>query len=554
MLIIKLKSLINLLSAAGIRLLVVTSALMGTTMVAYSGYSLYEQVYTQNRAFESGIQSFTDDSQILESQDSLAESRADYRAWLRVRDTHIDYPVMQGKDDLYYANHDIDGKSSLTGAIYLSAGNAVDLSDNYLVVFGHHMDNGAMFGDLDRFLDPDYFEEHQEGLFVYPGVSYDIHFFAAMTTDAYDENVYLAGNRNLTQLISYISEHASVQKPLTAKNAEKIIALSTCADAKTNGRLLIFGILTPTENPPEPSITVEPSITEEPVPSVTDEPTPTKEPTITDEPTPTVEPTISGEPVPTVEPTISGEPVPTVEPTITEEPVPTVEPTITGEPVPTVKPTVTGTVSDVTPVPTITKKPTGGPDAPKTGEHTSAVSRFFDRFLPGGSSYGFNAWALVNLVCLLVTMYILLPFNRLREKFGRIDKMRKVNRVKEALWYGEDLNATQLAEREAIMRLACAATGKEADEVSKRDFEEAVEKRYYHVGRFARRFTLGIVVEAAVTAAAFIAFINTENMRLPMILIDKWTPFMLLLMVTAYVADVVLTRYREKDAERSEKA
>ncbi|MBP5461849.1 MAG: sortase [Lachnospiraceae bacterium] len=520
MLLVKLKGLVNLLSAAGIRLLVATSALMGTTMVAYSGYSLYEQVYTQNRAFESGIQSFESDSQIRENQDSLAESREDYRAWLRVRDTHIDYPVMQGRDDLYYANHDVDGKSSLTGAIYLSAGNVADLSDNYLVIFGHHMDNGAMFGDLDRFLNPDFFEEHQEGLFVYPGVSYDIHFFAAMETDAYDDNVYLAGNRDLKQLISYISEHASVQKPLVAKDAEKIIALSTCADAKTNGRLLVFGVLTPTEDEPEPSTTV--------VPTVTGEPTPSEEPTITDEPTPSVEPTI------------------------TDEPTPSVEPTITDEPVPTVTPTVTGAPSDVTPVPTITKKP-GGPDAPKTGEHVSGLNRFFDRFMPGGSSYGFNAWALVNLVCLLVTMYILLPFNRLREKFGRIDKMRKVNRVKVALWYGEGLNTTQLAEREEIMRLACAATGKEADEVSKRESEEAVEKRYYHVGSFARRFTLGIVVEAAVTAAAFIAFINTENMRLPMILIDKWTPMMLLLMVTCWVADIVLTRYRDKEAEKAEK-
>ena len=543
MLLVKLKGLVNLLSAAGIRLLVATSALMGTTMVAYSGYSLYEQVYTQNRAFESGIQSFESDSQIRENQDSLAESREDYRAWLRVRDTHIDYPVMQGRDDLYYANHDVDGKSSLTGAIYLSAGNVADLSDNYLVIFGHHMDNGAMFGDLDRFLDPDFFEEHQEGLFVYPGVSYDIHFFAAMETDAYDDNVYLAGNRDLKQLISYISEHASVQKPLVAKDAEKIIALSTCADAKTNGRLLVFGVLTPTEEEPEPSTTV--------VPTVTDEPTPSVEPTITDEPTPSVEPTITDEPTPSVEPTITDEPTPSVEQTITEEPTPT-EAVITGEPVPTVTPTVTGAPSDVTPVPTITKKP-GGPDAPKTGEHVSGLNRFFDRFMPGGSSYGFNAWALVNLVCLLVTMYILLPFNRLREKFGRIDKMRKVNRVKVALWYGEGLNTTQLAEREEIMRLACAATGKEADEVSKREFEEAVEKRYYHVGSFARRFTLGIVVEAAVTAAAFIAFINTENMRLPMILIDKWTPMMLLLMVTCWVADIVLTRYRDKEAEKAEK-
>ena len=111
----KAKGLLNLLSITGTRVLVVASALMGSAMVAFGGYSLYEQIYTQNRAFESGVQRFENAEQIQAAQESLKEEMADYRAWLRVTDTHIDYPVMQGKDDLYYAYHDIDGKSSNAG-------------------------------------------------------------------------------------------------------------------------------------------------------------------------------------------------------------------------------------------------------------------------------------------------------------------------------------------------------------------------------------------------------------------------------------------------------
>ena len=505
---LKIKSILNLLSAAGIRLLVVASAMVGSTMVLYSGYSLYEQAYTQNRAFDSGIVRFESDAQLQEAQESLADERAGYRAWLRVDDTHIDYPVMQGKDDLYYANHDVDGKSSLTGAIYLSADNAPDLSDNYYVVFGHHMDNGAMFGDLDRYLDPEFFSTHQDGVFVYPGGAYDIRLFAIMETDAYDEMIYTAGNRDFQKLITYISTHAGIQKPLDAKGADKIIALSTCAGAVTNGRLIVFGVLTPSE------VTVTPTPTDEPIPTVTEEPTVTP----------------SGEITPTGEVTPTGEITPTgaIEPTVT--------PTASVTPVP-------GTV---TPVPSVTGKP--GPPAPKTGESSTRLGRFFDRFLPGGSSYGFSAWALVNLICLLITLYIAFPVNRLGRKFGRIDKMRKVNHAKEALWNSENLSAAQLAEREEIMRIARRESGNK--NVTKKEFYAAVEKRYYRVGWFARRFTLGMIVETAVAAIAFIAFINTENMRLPMILIDKWTPLMLLLMVTCWVADIALIRYREKaDAE-----
>ncbi|MBR6018792.1 MAG: sortase [Lachnospiraceae bacterium] len=499
MLLVKLKSLVGLISAAGIRVLVFTTAMLGTTMVLYSGYSLYEQIYTQNRAFSSGSLQYEEGTSLSDVQESFAEEREDYRAWLRVMDTHINYPVMQAKDDLYYANHDVDGKSSLTGAIYLASANKSDLSDNYILVFGHHMDNGAMFGDLDHFLNADFFEKHQEGEFVFPGGAYDVHLFAVLETDAYDEMVYTAGNKDMEKLLSYISLHAGIQKPQVAKDATKIIALSTCAGATTNGRLVLFGVLTPVE---------EPAPTEEPIP--------TKEPEVTEEPTPSASAEISGEVTPSVEP----------------QPTSAADPIVTGEVTPTSKPTPTG-------------KPNGGPDAPKTGEHSTAIGKFFDRFLPGGSSYGYNAWALVNLICVLATIYIVFPIHNLRAKYGRIEKMKKVNAVKTALWNAEGLTPTQLAERETILQIARRTS--KGDKVTREEFGKAVERRYYRIGSFAMKFTIGIAVEVAVAAVAFLTFVNTENMRLPMILIDKWTPLMLLFMITCWVADVALTRYRVKE-------
>ena len=150
----KTQEIIDKLSIIGIRVLFGISLLIGFVLILFSGYSLYEQFYTQNRAFSSG--GFTaEEIQSVEVQENLALEKPDYRAWLTIANTNINYPVMQGGDDLYYANHNADGDASLTGAIYLAAGNKADLSDDYIVIYGHHMDNGAMFGDLDRFLDKD---------------------------------------------------------------------------------------------------------------------------------------------------------------------------------------------------------------------------------------------------------------------------------------------------------------------------------------------------------------------------------------------------------------
>lgn len=83
-----------------------------------------------------------------------------------------------------------------------------------------------------------------------------------------------------------------------------------------------------------------------------------------------------------------------------------------------------------------------------------------------------------------------------------------------------------------------------------------METLFYQVKRFLRRFRIGMVLELIFSALALVAFILTEDMRLPMVLIDRWTPLMILLMLIVWVLDVRLIRYRgqvladEEEAER----
>ena len=47
----------------------------------------------------------------------------------------------------------------------------------------------------------------------------------------------------LKKLLSYIKEHAVVYKNMTTDRPAQVIGLSTCADARTNGRVIVFGRL-----------------------------------------------------------------------------------------------------------------------------------------------------------------------------------------------------------------------------------------------------------------------------------------------------------------------
>ena len=285
-----------------------------------------------------------------------------------------------------------------------------------------------------------------------------------MRTDAYENMIYSVGDRDLEELITYVADHALIMDKGAVKDAKQIICLSTCADVVTNGRLVLLGVMEPSITPIEPT-TEESSSEEESTPEESTEEESTPEASTEEESTPEA----STEEITTPEAS-------TEEITTPEE----------------------STTSDYSVSPE-TAAGTG------VKERWPIFSGFFDLFMPGGSSYGRNAWAFVNLICLIVTVYILAPVHMLKRKYGRIRKMRKVN--------------------------------------------EAKKEQIYDVEPFARKFYTGIAIEAVLTVLALLAFILTENMRLPMILIDKWTPLMLILMIGTWVADVVFTRYHRDERE-----
>ena len=191
-----------------------------------------------------------------------------------------------------------------------------------------------------------------------------------------------------------------------------------------------------------------------------------------------------------------------------------------------------------------------GRDQTIIDDEETPLSQFFDIFQPKPGR-GTPAWALVNLICVIVTAYLFLPLLHLGAKFGRIRRMRRVNDAKSKLRTRLDLDETQLRERDRIYDIAInnlQKDGKPAGiaDVTQEAFDTAVEALYYHIGRFTKRSVVGVCLEALVVALSVIAFVLTEDMRLPMILIDKWTPLMILLLLLCWIVDLRLLRYRDK--------
>lgn len=174
----------------------------------------------------------------------LKELSEDAVAWLTVDGTNIDYPVMQGKTNSEYLNKDPYGDYSLSGSIFLDSRCDGAFTDEYSLLYGHHMDYGTMFGALDEFIKPDYFNAHKTGaLTTVGGEEYDVVFFAAVKAPADEDIIFDPPTTTNEKLLDYLENHAAIFEEPQEK--DHFIALSTCQSAENIERMIVFGKLSP---------------------------------------------------------------------------------------------------------------------------------------------------------------------------------------------------------------------------------------------------------------------------------------------------------------------
>lgn len=233
----------------GNQILSIIVALLIFLMLSYGMYSLWDtyRIYKNSYANEELLKYRpSDDSGSNPTLADLKKLNPDVKAWIKIKNTNIDYPVVQGKDDMEYVNKNVYGDFELSGAIFLSCLNKEDFSDPYNLLYGHHMKNGGMFADVVDFTNQEYFNRHKSGKLYLPEQTWKIQFFACMKVSASDRKIYHPDGyrkENLEDLLGYIRNHATQYRKLDVTKEDSLIALSTCSEAETNGRVVLIGRL-----------------------------------------------------------------------------------------------------------------------------------------------------------------------------------------------------------------------------------------------------------------------------------------------------------------------
>lgn len=233
----------------GNRILSIMAGILILLMLSYGMYSLWDtyKIYANSFADEELLKFRpTDDGEDNPTLKDLKKLNPDVKAWIQVPKTNIDYPVVQGQDDMEYINKNVYGEFELSGAIFLSCLNKDDFSDPYNLVYGHNMKNGGMFADVADFTNKEYFETHQKGKLYLTDATRKIRFFACMKVTAADAKIYHPDGyrkENLKDLLDYIQANAVQYRDVNVADENSLIALSTCSEAETNGRVVLIGKL-----------------------------------------------------------------------------------------------------------------------------------------------------------------------------------------------------------------------------------------------------------------------------------------------------------------------
>ncbi|MDV4149832.1 class B sortase [Clostridium sp. AL.422] len=227
------------------------------TAGAYSVYALWDNqhIYEEAENVQDDMLEFKpemDDSvDRMDSFKKLLAINPDVCAWLTMDNTNIDYPVVHGETNLTYINTDVYGDFSLAGSIYEDSRCDADFHDKYNLLYGHHMANHKMFGDLDLYKEKEFFNKNKTGTLILPDRGYDLKVYAYLLVGASEDMIFETAQRNedINSLHNYVEKNAIYLHKDTFEEAKKantqILALTTCSSEFTDARTIILAVMEP---------------------------------------------------------------------------------------------------------------------------------------------------------------------------------------------------------------------------------------------------------------------------------------------------------------------
>ncbi len=163
----------------------------------------------------------------------LKKVNDDTVGWLTVRNTNIDYPVVQTSDNDFYLDRNYYQEKDYSGWVFMDFRNDIDEMDHNTIIYAHNrFDSGLMFGTLDNAKDEDWLANKNNHIITFNTLNEEMSFeifsiYKIGNTNDYIANNFNSDNHYLT-FIELISNRSLYDFDVNVTTDDYILTLSTC--------------------------------------------------------------------------------------------------------------------------------------------------------------------------------------------------------------------------------------------------------------------------------------------------------------------------------------
>ena len=184
---------------------------------------------------------------------ALQAENPDVIGWLEIPDTGISYPLLQGEDNDTYLYHTWQKEFSYTGSIFLEQNCSPELDDFSIIIYGHNTRNGTMFGNLKKYKEQDYADEHPYIYIVDDNGVHRYEVFSSFEAPIRSLTYRLAITEveDMEEFLADCISNSVIDTGVTPGITDRILTLSTCTGTGTyHSRWVVKAKISPeTPNP-----------------------------------------------------------------------------------------------------------------------------------------------------------------------------------------------------------------------------------------------------------------------------------------------------------------
>lgn len=185
---------------------------------------------------------------VLEEYQTLYNKNKKLIGWLKIDDTNIDYPVMQTTNNEYYLDHNYNQEYDKNGSLFLDKDCDVVHRNTNLIIYGHHMKSGKMFGNLNKYSSEEYCKQHSTIQFdtIYEKGTYEVMYVFRSKIYNEDEVVFkyyqfldATSEKEFNSNMQEMAALSLYDTGVTASYGDELLTLSTCDNSEQDGRFVV---------------------------------------------------------------------------------------------------------------------------------------------------------------------------------------------------------------------------------------------------------------------------------------------------------------------------